>query len=94
MAAWAATRSYGAAPMSPETGRYTIFAVIGVGLFAASIWEVVRGLKTGRLRLRVSAITRSEHPGLFWFDVAACAITGVLAALFAYHFIGLLLHHS
>jgi hypothetical protein len=78
--------------MSPQTGRYVIFAVIGVGLFAASIWEIARGLKSGRLRLRVSAITRSEHPGLFWFDIAACGITSILAALFAYHFIGLLLH--
>jgi hypothetical protein len=77
--------------MSPQTGRYAIFAVIGVGLFAASIWEIARGLKSGRLRLRVSAITRSEWPGLFWFDIAACAITGILAVLFAYHFIGLLL---
>jgi hypothetical protein len=77
--------------MSPQTGRYLIFAVIGLGLFAASLWEIARALKSGRLRLRVSAITRAGRPWLFWFDIAACGITAVLAALFAYHFILLLL---
>ena len=73
--------------MNPQTGRYLIFAVIGIGLFLASIWEIVRALKSGRLRLRVSTITRAQSPRLFWFDVGACGLTAILAALFAYHFI-------
>ena len=77
--------------MSAETGRYLIFAVIGVGLFGVSVWEIARALKTGQLRLRVSAVTRAGRPKLFWFDIAACGITAVLAALFAYHFIAILL---
>jgi hypothetical protein len=79
--------------VSPETGRYIIFAVIGLGLFVASIWEVARALKSGRLRLRVSTISRAQRPKLFWFDVGACGLTAILAALFAYHFILALLHH-
>ena len=78
--------------MSPATGRYLIFVLIGLGVFTVSIWEIARALKSGRLRLRVSAITRLQHPRLFWFDIAACGFTAVLAALFAYHFIGMLLH--
>jgi PIN domain nuclease of toxin-antitoxin system len=77
--------------VSPQAGRYLIFAVIGVGLFLASIWEIARALRSGRLRLRVSTITRVRRPGLFWFDVGACGFTAILAALFAYHFIVALL---
>jgi hypothetical protein len=77
--------------VSPQTGRYLIFAAIGVGLFLASIWEIARALKSGRLRLRVSAITRAQRPILFWFDLGACGLTAILAALFAYHFVAALL---
>jgi hypothetical protein len=65
--------------------------VIGVGLFIASIWEIARALKSGRLRLRVTTISRAERPKLFWFDLGACGFTAILAALFAYHFIAALL---
>jgi len=58
------------------------------------VWEIVRALKTGRLRLRISAITRETHPALFWFDVAACAVTAILGALFGYHFLLAFLGHS
>jgi hypothetical protein len=68
--------------------------IIGLGLVAISLWEIVRALKTGRLRLRISAITRETHPGLFWFDVAACGITAVLGLLFACYFLALLIHHN
>jgi len=44
--------------------------------------------------LRISAITRETHPGLFWFDVAACGITAVLGLLFACYFLTLLIHHN
>jgi hypothetical protein len=75
-------------------GRYVIFAVIGVGVFAASLWEIGRALKSGRLRLRAATISRARRPWLFWFDLTACAITAVLAALFAYHFALAALHRS
>jgi hypothetical protein len=74
-----------------QTGRYLIFGVIGLGLFAISIWEIARALKSGRLRLRVSTISRARRPKLFWFDVGACGFTAILAALFAYRFIVALL---
>jgi len=77
--------------VSPQTGRYLFFVVIGVGLFLASIWEIARALKSGRLRLRVSTITRAQRPRLFWFDISACGLTAILAALFAYHFVVALL---
>ena len=64
-----------------------IFVVIGVGLVIVSVWEVARALKTGRLRLRVASITRETNPGVFWFDVAACAVTAILGALFGLHFL-------
>lgn len=70
-----------------------IFVLIGLGLVAVSVWEITRALKTGRLRLRISSITRETHPGVFWFDVAACGVTAVLGALFACYFLLALLHH-
>ncbi|HYV89286.1 MAG TPA: hypothetical protein VFA91_11980 [Candidatus Polarisedimenticolia bacterium] len=73
--------------ISPQSARYLIFVVIGFGLVAVSLWEIARALKTGRLRLRISSITRESHPGLFWFDVAACGVTAVLGALFGAHFL-------
>ena len=80
-------------PIDAQAGRYLIFAVIGIGLVIVSLWEIARALKTGRLRLRVSAITRQSHPRLFWFDVAACAVTALLGALFGYHFLAIFLGH-
>ena len=77
--------------MNAQTGRYLIFAVIGLGVFVACLWEIARALKSGRLRLRAATISRARRPGFFWFDLAACAITAILAALFAYHFITVLL---
>ena len=80
-------------PIDPQTGRFLIFAVIGIGLVIVSLWEIARALKTGRLRLRVSSITRESHPRLFWFDIAACGITAVLGLLFACYFIVTLIRH-
>jgi hypothetical protein len=51
-------------------------------------------LKTGRLRLRVSSVTRENSPGLFWFDIAACGITAVLGLLFAGYFLAALMRHN
>ncbi len=84
----------GVYPIDPQIGRFLIFVVIGFGLVIVSLWEIARALKTGRLRLRVSSITRESHPGVFWFDVAACGVTAVLGALFGYHFLMLVLGHS
>ena len=80
-------------PIDAQAGRYLIFAVIGVGLVIVSLWEIARALKTSRLRLRVSAITREANPRLFWFDIAACGITAVLGLLFACYFIAALMRH-
>jgi hypothetical protein len=71
-----------------------IFVVIGIGLVIVSLWEIFRALKTGRLRLRIASITRETHPGVFWFDVAACGVTAVLGALFGLHFLLVILGHS
>ncbi len=79
--------------MNPQTGRYLIFTLIGLGLLIVSIWEIAQAIKTGRLRLRVSRSSRAERPRLFWFDVGACGFTAILAALFAYHFLLALLRH-
>ncbi len=84
----------GVRPIDAQAGRYLIFVVIGIGLTIVSLWEIVRALKTGRLRLRVSSVTRQSHPGLFWFDVAACGVTAVLGALFGCHFLLAFLGHS
>jgi len=76
-----------------QAGRYLIFTVIGAGLVVVSLWEIARALRTGRLRLRVSAITRESNPRLFWFDVAACGITAILGLLFACYFVSALMRH-
>ena len=80
-------------PIDPQTGRFLIFAFIGIGLVIVSLWEIARALKTGRLRLRASSITRESDPRLFWFDIAACGITAVLGLLFACYFMAALTHH-
>jgi hypothetical protein len=84
----------GTADMNAESGRELIFAVIGLGLLIGSIWEIRTALKSGRARLRIAPISRAANPKLFWFDVGACGFTGLLAAVFAYHFISRLLLKS
>jgi hypothetical protein len=81
-------------PIDAQAGRYLIFSVIGAGLVIVSLWEIARALKAGRLRLRVSAITRENQPRLFWFDIAVCGITAILGLLFACYFIAALMRHS
>ena len=84
----------GVRPIDAQAGRYLIFVVIGIGLVVVSLWEIARALKSGRLRLRVSSITRASNPRLFWFDVGACGITAVLGLLFACYFIAALMRHN
>ena len=81
-------------PIDAQSGRYLIFVVIGIGLVIVSLWEIARALRTGRLRLRVSSVTRQGQPGLFWLDIAACGVTAVLGLLFACYFLAGLMRHS
>jgi hypothetical protein len=81
-------------PIDAQSGRFLIFVVIGVGLVIVSLWEIARALRTGRLRLRVSSVTRQGQPGLFWLDIAACGVTAVLGLVFACYFLAGLMWHS
>ncbi len=81
-------------PIDAQSGRYLIFVVIGAGLVIVSLWEIARALRTGRLRLRVSSVTRQGQPGLFWLDIAACGVTAVLGLLFACYFLAGFMRHS
>jgi hypothetical protein len=80
--------------MNAESARELIFAVIGLGLFIGSMWEIWTALTSGRARLRIAPISRAANPKLFWFEVGACGFTALLAAVFAYHFISRVLLKS
>ena len=62
----------------------TILLLIGLVLCGLAIWEFVRAMKTGSVRLRGGArITRERRPAIFWtnlvFDILTFCLGFALA---------------
>ena len=50
----------------------------GALLAAASVWTLVRGLRTGVVRGRVNDFRRATFPVGFWLTIAATGLAGAL----------------
>ena len=50
----------------------------GVALAALAIWSLVRDLKAGEVRGRVSNFRRESEPGKFWLAMAGTALAVAL----------------